>query len=215
MIASLPSQLHFTCDLPMKASTAGKHNTAEDAVDWRSLLKAAQAGDSSASETLAIHLGPRLRGFFRRLGAPPQELEDLAIEVLTKVFQNLDKIRNGDLLPWTFQVARNHLRDFYSHRALPSQPADMVEDQVAPTNDRRPASSPLVLAVRAWLRVLSVEDRHLLEARLAGVPHEIVAAELGLACPATRKRFGRLLKRLDVHLRTDPALAAELVRRLG
>lgn len=186
-----------------------------DTVDWRSVLRRAQTGETAAFEELAAELGPRLRGLLVRLDAPMSEVDDLAIETLEKILQKLDTVRNGDLLPWAFQVARNHLNDHFVRRPPPVLPPEAADELAAPTSGPQPKASALVRSVRAWIRPLPDADRHLLEGRGAGVPHGQLAQELGITHAAARKRAERLLKRLETYLRADAALAAELERRLG
>lgn len=197
----------------MKPAPAPPPDPSEGDVDWAPLLSAANAGDTAAWEELAVRLGPRLRGLLRGLGAPAEELDDLAIEALDKVLRALPSVRNGDLFPWACALTRNHLRDYFRHRHPSLARPESNEEIPAAPRQPRSKPSPLILAVRRWLLALSSEDQHLLNGRAHAVPFPRLAQELGITHVAARARASRLLKRLEQFIRSDPTLSPELERR--
>lgn len=74
-------------------------------------------GDEAAFETLVGRVLPRLMGYLRRLGADRTEAEDLAQEVLVKVYRARTKyVARARFVTYLFHVARNHWIDLYRHR---------------------------------------------------------------------------------------------------
>jgi RNA polymerase sigma-70 factor (ECF subfamily) len=97
--------------------------------ETRLMLRVA-AGDAAAFEALVVRVLPRLLGFFRRLGADRTEAEDLAQEVLFKIYRVRERYEaRARFITYLFHVARNHWIDLYRHRKV--QPGSVSAD--APT----------------------------------------------------------------------------------
>lgn len=85
------------------------------------------AGDLAAFDTLVERVLPRLLGFFRRLGADRAGAEDLAQEVLFKIYRVRERYEaRAQFITYLFHVARNHWIDHYRHRRI--QPGSVSAD---------------------------------------------------------------------------------------
>ena len=97
-------------------------------VDTDLMLRVA-AGDDGEFETLVGRVLPRLMGYLRRLGADRTEAEDLAQEVLVKVYRARAKyVARARFVTYLFHVARNHWIDLYRHRR--SSPLPLSVDRL-------------------------------------------------------------------------------------
>jgi RNA polymerase sigma-70 factor (ECF subfamily) len=76
---------------------------------------------------------PWVRHFFGRLGAPPQDCEDLAQETFGQVFDRIDSYRNeGPFKSWLFAVAANLHRRKHRWRHREKRRATEVSLDAAP-----------------------------------------------------------------------------------
>ncbi|MCA6295786.1 MAG: RNA polymerase subunit sigma-70, partial [Phenylobacterium sp.] len=78
----------------------------------RLLSSRAAAGDAGAFAILVRRSLPTLRGFLRRLGAPPDLADDLAQDALVAAFERIGDYRgDGAFVAWVRRIAaRRYLR---------------------------------------------------------------------------------------------------------
>lgn len=99
------------------------------------LLKAAQAGDQDAFETLWREFEPPLLRFVGRLIGAGQEAEDIVQETLMALYLHLDQIDPPEKLrPYVFRIARNRCYDLLRRDGRFEQ-IDMPDDE-APVSVR-------------------------------------------------------------------------------
>src|SRR5262245_30510590 len=84
------------------------------------LLHEAQAGNNFAWQRLAKLYEPLIAGWARRHAAVPEDVEDLAQEILLQVFRHLQQFkhqgRRGAFRSWLRTVAVHTTRDFWRAR---------------------------------------------------------------------------------------------------
>jgi RNA polymerase sigma-70 factor (ECF subfamily) len=87
-----------------------------------------------------------LHGFFHTKVADPQARADLVQDVLLRIHERRDQLRDEDRLEaWAFRVARNALFDHYRRRHPSEELPELAETEPEPTN-----RSGEILG--AWLR---------------------------------------------------------------
>jgi RNA polymerase sigma-70 factor, ECF subfamily len=162
----------------------------------------ARAGGTLADVGLWRTLNARLAAFVRRRIGDPHAAEDLAQEVLLRLYRSLDQLRAGDRLDaFAYRIARNAVIDHYRATAgakeLPSAPEDLLEridadggtgdapDAVAATHELARCLQPLVAGLPDRYReALTLTD--------LGELSQVQAAEaVGLTIPGMKARVQR------------------------
>ncbi len=162
-------------------------------------LRRFQAGDPEAFEEVVQDMGPRLLGFFRRLGAPPGLAEDLVQDVFLRVLQRIDRYRpSGRADAWLLRIARNLWID---HRRRRRPAASLEPDPELPDPGEGPREraerGDRASAVRFALAALPEDTRELLElAVLQRLPYREVAGILGIPEGTVKSRVFYALRRL-------------------
>ena len=88
----------------------------EDRLDER-LAEAARQGDARAFETILQRHEGRVFRVLRLMGVPRQDLEDVAQDVLLRVFRHLDGFRKGrPFRSWLYKIAVNAAHDYRARR---------------------------------------------------------------------------------------------------
>ena len=78
----------------------------------RDLIARAQAGDSSAHETIVNQFAPMVFRLISRFFRTREDVEDLAQEVFLKVFARIDQVRPNENFPgWLARVTVNTCYD--------------------------------------------------------------------------------------------------------
>ena len=101
-------------------------NTAENLPDAPSnvdgdeelLLARCRLGDRAALRALYDRHARVVMANARRLGLPAHEVEDVAQEVFSATFKDLDKIQPGALSAWLFRLTSNRVHDRFRRRHL-------------------------------------------------------------------------------------------------
>jgi RNA polymerase sigma-70 factor (ECF subfamily) len=166
------------------------------------LVAAAAAGDSTAFEELVRRYQRRVYGFACRYVADREEGNDLAQEILVRLFSNLHRFDpERRFEPWFWQLAANTSLNYRRKRvAPPCDHSEHPEREVQP-----PPAVPEETAFGHALARLSPEQRlPLLLHYHAGLPLGEIAKMLKLTVPTLKSR----LHRTRVELRR--ALAGEL-----
>lgn len=173
------------------------------------LVPRCQKGDEAAwRELVSLHTR-RVFALAYRFTGRVDEAEDLTQEVFVKVYQTLDRYRQGDgsFGSWLMAVARNHAIDHYRRRrqdALRHAEEPEVLDGVA-SGDEGPLLSleraERVRLVHRGLRALPEELRApLILCDLQGLPYEEAAEALQIPLGTVKSRINRgrleLAKRL-------------------
>jgi len=145
-------------------------------------------------------MGPRLKGFFLRLGAQNSTAEDLTQDVFLRVLNSLDRYQeSGRLDAYLLRIARNLWIDSRRrHRpvavgdAVQDTPDELQPGPVAAAEERDRAR-----LLRQALAQCEPETRELLElAVLQRLPYAEVGVILGVPVGTVKSRVHYALKRL-------------------
>jgi len=90
------------------------------------LILAAVPGSEAAWREIVGRYWPRLIGFLRCKRVHESNLEDMAQDVLIKVFRALPKRKPGNFAAWLLAIAGNHIKDGYKKPRLPMAEGDEV-----------------------------------------------------------------------------------------
>ncbi len=86
--------------------------------DEELLLARCRLGDREALRALYDRHARVVMANARRLGLPAHEVEDVAQEVFSATFRELDKIQPGALSAWLFRLTSNRVNDRFRRRRL-------------------------------------------------------------------------------------------------
>ena len=164
----------------------------------------------AACRTLDRNLRPRLHAYFVGRSFSPEDAEDLVQETLTRVYENVQQLRDEDrFLPWLFTIARNELRRALARRQR--EPVLKGDGQEAAESlaDRSPEGAQetahfeteRLRAVQAAIDNLAPQQRQCL---LLQVVHEMsyeeIAAILRLSLNTVRNHLAAARKGLRLVL---------------
>lgn len=155
---------------------------------------AADTDAAGADEFLQLyeeHARPLLAWLSTRVHR--SDLEDVHQEIWSKVWaKKQQSFRGGNFRAWLFTVARNHLHDRREKRAATPLLSDPEEARVDPGQ-----ATPCAIAIdrerherlRRCVSRLTDVRRRIVEARLANVEYESIAAELGISTAQAHSHF--------------------------
>lgn len=118
--------------------------------DWSDcILAIAIRRDRKRFTELFLHFGPRLTGFFLRLGVAPGHAEDLAQEVMLTVWRKADQFdpARASAATWIFTVARNLRIDLKRRERDPASLVELYDGM------NEPMPSEMLIAVENSQRV--------------------------------------------------------------
>ena len=158
---------------------------------------AAQRGDQSRF-TVIMALGiPKLVAFYRGLGLPLHDAEDLAADTCEALVRSLPKLRDpARFEPWFWKIARSK---FYDHlrRKQRSEPPTEREEMYDDPSDVMVRADEHV-SVRAAFLMLKVKDRELLWMRdVIGLAYTDMSGRLFMREGAIRIAVMRARQRLE------------------
>ncbi len=164
------------------------------------LLGRSRDGDRAALAELVETMGPRLKGFFLRLGAQESTAEDLSQDVFLRVLNSMDRYQeSGRLDAYLLRIARNLWIDS-RRRHRPITAGDGVLDS---PDERLPG--PVAAAdahdraaqLRLALAQCEADTRELLElAVLQRLPYAEVSVILDIPVGTVKSRVYYALRRL-------------------
>jgi RNA polymerase sigma-70 factor (ECF subfamily) len=207
METDLPSQM--PCEAGSRRSPYGTAMP-PDPVDLRPLLPAIRAGDEAAARCLVESLHPLVQRIVRAHLPRRAAEEDLAQDILVKVFQRLDQFR-GDVPVhhWVARIAVNHCRN--AIRAQIARPewrmADLSEEQasraeaasLSSSESPSPGSeSDSRFTVEQLLSILEPRDRALIQwLEIDDLSIEEICRRTGWSSTLVRVRAFRARRRLN------------------
>ncbi len=170
---------------------------------WSEWMRAAQAGDSRAYETLLRELLPLLRGYVRRRVGDASAAEDLVQDVMLSIHRARHTYRPERAFgPWWRTVARNATIDYYRrrgrrvHRELPLDGVDIAADDGGV--DRDEELSP---ELQSALEALPPNQREAVELiHVRGLSVAEAAGRAGVTPGALKVRAHRGYRALRKHL---------------
>jgi RNA polymerase sigma-70 factor, ECF subfamily len=176
------------------------------ALEEADLLEGCRRGDAAAQR----HFYDRHVRFIlrtaRRLGTPPEELEDVAQEVFTIAFRKLDQFQGGQISTWLYRICSHRVQHHHSARRVRQTLARLFGASVARSDaggqeraaERREAEQ----RVSAVLARMNPKKRDVLVMfEFEGLPGEAIAERVG--CPLetvwtrlfhARREFARLAR---------------------
>lgn len=155
--------------------------------------------------TIYDHYFPAVYGYCLSQLGNPQAAEDAASQTFLKALRALPTYREtGRFRPWLFAIAHNVLLD--THRA--HHPAESLDAAIHVHDpDVSPEERALAALEADWLDSaiarLHPDDRQVLELRRAGLTGREIAAALGIAHEAAKKRQLRAMDRIRAELTTQ------------
>ncbi|RMH03776.1 MAG: RNA polymerase sigma factor [Planctomycetota bacterium] len=166
----------------------------------RDLLARSRDGDRAALAELVGSMGPRLKGFFLRLGAQEATAEDLTQDVFLRVLQSMDRYQeSGRLDAYLLRIARNLWID-RRRRVRPAAAAEVlleVPDPVEPGPSERAGTRDRAERIRRVLAGCDPATRELLElAVLQRLPYVEVGRILDIPVGTVKSRVHYALRRL-------------------
>lgn len=158
-----------------------------------------KSGDRASFEKLATDLFVPLWKFLVTIqGVPEPDAEELAQDVLMKVYRNIGNFRvAGSAKPttWIFQIANNLAIDF--HRAR--RPASTEEQHTMPSF--RGARIPVTIELLTWLKneleKLDPDVQRILQWRVRDINYTEIGKWLEVKPATARVRYCRAIKKLQ------------------
>ena len=179
------------------------------AVDFRSVLAAAQRGEGWAFDALFVEWNRSITSFVRQRGV--RESDDLVNEIFLGAFRSIGSFRGGesDFRAWFFRIARNKIVDH--HRRAGRQPntlpletlgADPSLLHVEADVEQRLADEQLI----RLLDRLTDEQREVLLLRTVGdLTIDQIAKVMGKRRGAVKQLQRRAARRLETMLSAPDA----------
>lgn len=166
------------------------------------ILRIAGDRDRAAFAALFAHFAPRVKAYLIRLGAAVPQAEDLAQEVLLRVWDKADRFdpQRAAASTWVFTIARNMRID-----ALRREPkgGTVASDDLPEMEDDGPGADVMLIvgerdrALRTALAALPAEQAKLVQlAFLEDKPHSEIERQLGIPLGTVKSRLRLAMQRL-------------------
>lgn len=155
---------------------------------------------TGAYEALMRRYGGRIRALAMRFTRSPADAEDLAQEVMLKVFFELPRYRGeAAFSTWLWRLTANQCIDQQRRLDARPQPAQDAEEASATLADPHDpiAATEARIDVERLLEQLPAEDRMIVLMRLLlGLEFGQIAEIMGLGLSAAKMRYARAIERL-------------------
>ncbi len=167
-----------------------------------SLLEAARGGDADAFAGLVRRFQTPTYRFILRMVRRPAVAEDVAQEVFVRLWENLGRIDDADLLPaWLRRVATNAVIDHWRKEDARRRRREALRAHPIARRVVRPSArletEEAVDAVRAAVEALPVQLRSVLMLRVVeDLSYDQLAETLGISVGAVRSRLFRARQEL-------------------
>jgi RNA polymerase sigma-70 factor (ECF subfamily) len=164
------------------------------------LVAAALAGDARAFDALLTRHESSVLRVLRLLGVPARDREDVAQEVLIKVFRHLKGFQRGRSFGgWLYRVSVNAAHDYRAHaaRAAGEETAwsDGLEQRAGPADD--PEAGDVRRRLESALLQLTERERAVFVLReIEGLDTPEIAQALGITGITVRRHLGLARDRL-------------------
>jgi RNA polymerase sigma-70 factor (ECF subfamily) len=185
-------------------SVAASH--AQALPDDADLFARCRDGDPAAQRAFYDRYARFILRTARRLGIPPEEIEDVTQEVFSIAFRKLDRFQGGQITTWLYRICSNRVQHHHSSRRVRQALARLFGAGVAQSE---PAAQERVTerheaerAVSAILARMSAKKREVLVMfEFEGLPGDVIAERVG--CPEetvwtrlyhARREFARLAR---------------------
>jgi RNA polymerase sigma-70 factor, ECF subfamily len=183
-------------------------------------------GRSNLSHQVWAHVHERLRAFVRRRVSDPHAADDVAQEVLLRLYRNIERLRDEDRLDaFAYRTARNAITDHYRAQArareVPSPPTSQAARlEVDPTHEQHSEDADgrqlLARCLEPLVQRLPPTYRDALMLTDLGDLSQVQAARrLGLSVPGMKARVQRGRAQLRVLLAECCDVALDASRRIA
>ncbi|SDG89184.1 sigma-70 family RNA polymerase sigma factor [Roseospirillum parvum] len=182
--------------------------------DWSALLVAVgQRRDRAAFARLFAHFGPRLKSYLMRLGAQPNQAEDVVQEAMLMVWRkaHLFDPQRAEAATWLFTIARNRRIDLLRRdgrggpaASLPWE--DNLPDPVdeTPLPDERLDQTRQAEQVRRAIATLPPEQAQVVHLSFfQEMAHGAIADHLDVPLGTVKSRLRLAMKRIRQGLGKD------------
>jgi RNA polymerase sigma-70 factor (ECF subfamily) len=190
-------------DQVWQGAVATEAPLSDDELD-RAIVARARADPRAFAPLYDRYLDAVYRYCYRRLGNR-EAAEDATSAIFARALAALPNYRDGSFRAWLFVIAHNIVIDTHRRRR-PEQPlADTFEPvDREPTPEEAALASDARQSVRALLEVLPVDQRRVLELRLAGLTGAEIARVLNRSVAAVKMLQLRAMTRLRGELGVSP-----------
>lgn len=169
------------------------------------LLVRARDGDLDAFRELHDELAPRIKSYMLRQGTSADVAEELAQEVMLKVWRkaHLFDPDKGSVVTWAFTIARNlridKIRREHVWQAMPDDAKETPDEAALP--DQQVSDNERFTLVREALRELPPDQVQVIElCFLEGLSHSEIAAKLAIPLGTVKSRMRLAYSKLQSHL---------------
>jgi len=169
------------------------------------LLVRARDGDLDAFRELHDELAPRIKSYMLRQGTSADGAEELAQEVMLKVWRkaHLYDADKGSVVTWAFTIARNlridKIRREHVWQAMPDDLKELPDETALP--DQQVSDNERFTIVREALRELPPDQVQVIElCFLEGLSHSEIAAKLSIPLGTVKSRMRLAYSKLQTHL---------------
>ncbi len=169
------------------------------------LVRVSEHRDHEAFGELHDQLAPRLKAYMMRQGASGELAEDLAQEVMIKLWNkaHLYSPDKGSASTWAYTIARNlridRIRREYIWQELPDGYEDTPDD--ARLQDENVSANERAGKVREALRALPQEQAQIIEMSfIDGLSHSEIATKLAVPLGTVKSRMRLGYAKLQQHL---------------
>lgn len=187
----------------------GKANVNSDDRAMETLLGAiAENGDKRAFAELFEYFAPRVKGFLMKGGASDADADDLAQEVMVKVFKKAKLFDNSkaSAATWIFAIARNARIDAIRRATKPDLDPDepMLTPEEAPRADVVCELKERDARIKEAVSRLPAEQREAMMLHFyADEPHSAIADRLGLPLGTVKSRLRLAIEKVRRELDFD------------
>lgn len=158
------------------------------------LAEVARTGDRAAFGRLFAHFAPRVKSYLMRIGSSPDLAEDLAQDVLMKVWRKARQFdsRKASAATWVYTIARNQRIDAF--RRLNRPELDPDEPGLLPEEEPRPDElldrCARDVKIRAAFERLPPNQREVVRLHfIEDEPHSAIAERLNLPLGTVKSRL--------------------------
>ena len=175
------------------------------ALDMAELVTAAKAGDKAAFTRLVEATHAEMYTLAYRLTGNSEDAQDVVQEAYLRAFKGLKRFRgDAEFTSWMYRITANcantHLSRTSRHRHDVIDEANEVTDE-RPGPEARLGSADERQVLNRALQSLSPEMRAVVVLRdVYDLPHEAIAAELGISEGAAKVRLHRARRKLRERL---------------
>ncbi len=163
--------------------------------------------DGSAFKRLFEHYAPRLKAYFRRLGADAAGAEELAQDVMVTLWNRADQFdrRRATVATWLFAIARNRRIDVLRRERRPEiDHSDPLLVPAGPDLEATAVSGQTEARLRQALAELPAEQALLVRRSFFDdQPHGAIAAELDLPLGTVKSRLRLALVKLRAAMKEE------------